>query len=49
MCLYFTYVSDRKYNKSHEWVSVEGDVGTVGISEFAQVKTGKEAGSHSEP
>lgn len=24
-----------KYAKSHEWVSVEGDVATVGITEFA--------------
>ena len=45
----FTHVSDRKYLKSHEWVSVEGDVGTIGISDFAQVKKGKEAGTHSEP
>ena len=39
-------VSDRKYLKSHEWVTVEGDVGTVGISDFAQVKKRKEAGRH---
>lgn len=26
------------YAKSHEWVKMEGDVATVGISDFAQVK-----------
>ena len=29
-------MSDRKYSKDHEWVTVEGDVGTVGISDHAQ-------------
>lgn len=28
-------MSDRKYAESHEWVSVDGDVATVGISDFA--------------
>lgn len=27
--------ADLKYAKSHEWVHVEGDVATVGISDFA--------------
>lgn len=27
-----------KYAPSHEWVSVDGDVATVGISDFAQVR-----------
>lgn len=26
---------DRKYLKSHEWAKVDGDVATVGISDFA--------------
>ena len=26
-----------RYNKSHEWAKAEGDVATVGISDFAQV------------
>jgi glycine cleavage system H protein len=26
-----------KYAESHEWVSVDSDVATVGISDFAQV------------
>lgn len=25
-----------KYTKDHEWVSVEGDIATVGITDFAQ-------------
>lgn len=25
-----------RYTKDHEWVSLEGDIGTVGISEYAQ-------------
>jgi len=25
-----------KYTKDHEWVSVDGDVATVGITDFAQ-------------
>ena len=27
-----------KYNESHEWVKVEGDTATIGISDFAQVR-----------
>ena len=29
-----------KYTKDHEWVSVDGDVVTVGITEFAQKELG---------
>lgn len=32
--------ADLKYLKSHEWVRVEGDVATVGISDFAQSELG---------
>lgn len=28
-----------KYAQSHEWVSVDGDIATVGISDFAQVRS----------
>ncbi len=28
--------SDLKYLKSDEWVRVEGDIGTIGISDYAQ-------------
>ena len=29
-----------KYTKDHEWVSIEGDVATVGITHFAQHELG---------
>ena len=28
--------ADLKYTKDHEWVKVDGDVATVGITDFAQ-------------
>lgn len=28
--------ADAKYTKEHEWIKVEGDTGTVGITDFAQ-------------
>lgn len=35
------YPSDRKYSADHEWVRVEGNVGTVGISHHAQDALGE--------
>lgn len=32
--------SDRKYTKSHEWIKVEGDSATVGITDHAQEALG---------
>jgi glycine cleavage system H protein len=32
--------AELKYTKDHEWVSVEGDVATVGITDFAQKELG---------
>lgn len=32
--------SDLKYTKDHEWVRVEGNVATVGITDFAQGELG---------
>lgn len=29
-----------KYTKEHEWVSIEGDVATIGITEYAAEKLG---------
>lgn len=29
-----------KYTKDHEWVSVEGDIATVGVTDFAQGELG---------
>ncbi len=31
---------DNRYAKSHEYIHVEGDVGTVGITEYAQKELG---------
>jgi len=33
-------MSDMNYTEEHEWVSVEGNVATVGISDFAQEQLG---------
>ena len=33
-------MSGLKYSKDHEWVRVEGDIGTVGISDYAQDQLG---------
>ncbi|TWO33784.1 glycine cleavage system protein GcvH [Seonamhaeicola sediminis] len=32
--------SELKYTKDHEWVSVEGDIATIGITDFAQSELG---------
>ena len=32
--------SDLKYTKDHEWVLIDGDVATVGITDFAQKELG---------
>ena len=34
--------SDRRYAKSHEWVTLDGTTATVGISDYAQVSTKRE-------
>jgi glycine cleavage system H protein len=31
---------DLKYTKEHEWVAVDGDVATIGITDFAQKELG---------
>ncbi len=35
-----TIPADLRYTKSHEWVRLEGDIVTVGITEFAQSELG---------
>lgn len=32
--------AELKYTKDHEWIKVEGDVATVGITDFAQSELG---------
>ncbi len=34
------YPEDRRYTKEHEWVRLEGDRGTVGITDYAQEQLG---------
>ncbi len=34
------FPADLKYTKDHEWVRVEGDVATIGITDFAQRELG---------
>lgn len=34
------YPADLKYTKDHEWVRLDGDTATVGITEFAQSELG---------
>ena len=49
-------MGDRKYTEDHEWVLIEGDTATVGISDHAQEQLGDvvyvelpEAGAELEP
>lgn len=34
------FPSDLRYTKTHEWVRVDGDVATIGITDFAQSELG---------
>ncbi len=34
------FPSNLRYTKDHEWVSLEGDIATIGITEFAQRELG---------
>lgn len=34
------YPADLKYTKEHEWIRIEGDEGTIGITDFAQQQLG---------
>ena len=34
------FPSNLKYTNDHEWVKVEGDIATIGITEFAQSELG---------
>ena len=35
-----TYPTQFRYSKDHEWISVKGDVATIGISDYAQHELG---------
>ena len=34
------FPQELKYTKDHEWVKIEGDIATIGITEFAQAELG---------
>ena len=34
------YPSELRYSEKHEWVRVDGDAGTIGITDFAQTELG---------
>ncbi len=34
------YPQDRRYTKTHEWVRIDGDIATVGITQYAQEQLG---------
>ena len=34
------FPKDLKYTKDHEWVKIEGNTGTIGITDFAQKELG---------
>jgi glycine cleavage system H protein len=34
------YPTDRKYTKEHEWIAVNGNTGTIGITHYAQESLG---------
>lgn len=33
-------MTERRYTREHEWITVEGDLATVGITDFAQEQLG---------
>ena len=33
-------MSEKRYTEDHEWVSIEGDIATMGISDYAQDQLG---------
>lgn len=35
------YPKDLKYDREHEWVRLDGDIATIGISDFAQDQLGE--------
>ncbi len=35
------FPEDLHYSRSHEWIRIEGDIGTVGITEHAQKELGE--------
>ncbi|NLC89165.1 MAG: glycine cleavage system protein GcvH [Clostridiaceae bacterium] len=44
-----TVKDDRRYAKTHEWVEVEGNVASIGITDFAQDQLGDLVYAEAEP
>ena len=43
LCLktkYMNFPSNLRYTRDHEWISLEGDIATIGITDFAQKELG---------
>ncbi len=38
--LLMNFPSELKYTKDHEWMRIDGNIGTVGITDFAQSELG---------
>jgi glycine cleavage system H protein len=34
------FPANLKYTKEHEWISIEGDIATIGVTDFAQSELG---------
>jgi len=34
-------MSERRYTEDHEWIDLDGEIGTVGITDFAQEQLGE--------
>ena len=34
------FPDELKYTKDHEWVKIEGDIATIGVTDFAQKELG---------
>lgn len=35
-----TFPENLKYTKDHEWIKIDGDIGTIGITDYAQGELG---------
>jgi glycine cleavage system H protein len=38
--IYMSFPANLRYTKDHEWIKIEGDIATIGITDFAQKELG---------
>jgi glycine cleavage system H protein len=38
--IHYEHSAELKYTKDHEWIKIDGDIATVGITDFAQGRLG---------